>query len=307
MDPHKLSAMRSWWGRSTSGIVVVCALALWQPVASTAASCTGRTQLSCSEKTALYYDAVNWAVGGFGSLDLFAAPKTLHLNNPALSQFWRYEAATGMTRYVFELGIGSPGNDGAYESVVTAAKLPAPVIKPSGIVHRHTASVMSLLLAAEQQEIVNLVGADVALNRAFAATVAGRQDWANYQTYTAALLLRRAAAAIGQVIPRQHALSKALLGAGLRFGVGPADQHAEQRYVRRHGFPAPLKQIMTTLGNNAVTLAFIKSAFVHAKPSAKTFSMTGYLSSASVMGDEKKCARALVSFANSVPSVPRPS
>jgi hypothetical protein len=181
------------------------------------------------------------------------------------------------------------------------------VIRPSGIVSHHTASVMSRLLAAEQQEIVNLVAIDVALNRAFGASVAGRQDWASYQTYTAALLARRAAAAIGQVIPRQRVVSRALLGAGLHFGVGPADQHAEQRYVRKHGFPTAFKQIMLTLGNNGVTLALAKSAFAHAKPTTMTYSMSRYLSSASVIGDEKKCAHALVSFANGVPSAPRPS
>ena len=291
----------------TSSIAVVCALVLWQPAAGVAQSCPGRAQLTCGVRTAIYYDAVNWGLGGFGSLDLFQASKTLHLNNPALAQFWRFEAATGMTRYVFELAIGSPGNDGAYESVVTAAKLPAPVIKPSGIVGRHTASLLSKLLAAEQQEIVNLVGVDVALNRAFGATVAGRSDWGIYQTYTAAVLARRAAAAIGRVIGWQRSVSVALLGAGLKFGVGPADQHAEQRYVRTHGFPAAVKQIMVTLGNNAVTLALAKSAFVHAKPGATTLSMSKYLSSASVSGNEKKCARALVSFANGVPPAPRPS
>jgi hypothetical protein len=299
--------MRSWWGRLTSSIAVVCALALWQPVAGAAASCPGRTQLSCSVRTAIYYDAVNWAIGGFASLDLFQAPKTLHLNNPALAQFWRFEAATGMTRYVFELGIGSQGNDGAYESVVTAAKPPAPVIKPSGIVSHHTASAMSRLLAAEQHEVVNLVAVDVALNRAFGATVAGRQDWADYQTYTAALLARRAAAAIGSVIPRQRAVTQALLGAGLKFGVGPADQRGEERAVRKHGFPAALQQIMTTLGNNSITLAVAKSAFVHATPTAMTYSLSKYLSSASVIADEKKCAGALVSFAKGVPSAARPS
>jgi hypothetical protein len=291
-----------------SSIAVVCALALWQPVAGAAAPCSGRTALSCSVRTAIYYDAVNWALGGFGSLDLFQAPKALHLANPALAQFWRFEAASGMTRYVFELGIGSQGNDGAYESVVSAAKIPPPRIKPSGIVRRRTAFVMTRLLSAEQQEIANLVATDVALNRAFGATVAGRQDWANYQTYTAALLARRAAAAIGHVIPRQRALTEALLRAGLKFGVGPADQSAEQRYVRKHGFPPAVTQVMQTLGNNSVTLALAKSAFVHAKTtSAMTFSMTRYLSSAIVIADEKKCARALVSFANGVPSVPRPS
>jgi hypothetical protein len=291
----------------TSSIAVVCALVLWQPVAGAAASCTGRTELSCSEKTALYYDAVDWGLGGFGSLDLFAAPKTLHLNNSALAQFWNYEAATGMSRYVFELGIGSPGNDGAYESVVTAAKLPAPKINPSGIVNHHTAVALTRLVAAEQQEIVNLVGIDVALNRAFGATVAGRQDWAAYQTYTAALFARRAAAALGRVIPRQGAVSRALLGAGLKFGVGPVDQRAEQRLVRKHGFPAAVQQRLVALGNNGVTLALLKSAFVHAKPTAMTYSMSKYVSSPSVISKEKNCARALVSFANSVPSVPRPS
>jgi hypothetical protein len=299
--------MRSWWGRFTSSIAVVCALALWQPVAGDAQSCPGRPQLSCSVRTALYYDAVNWAVGGFGSLDTFQAPKVLHLNNPALAQFWQFEAATGITRYEFELGIGSQGNDGAYESPVSAAKLAAPKIKSSGIVNRHMASVLSRLLAAEQQEIVDLVAADVALNRTTGATIGGRTDWANYQEYTAAGFARRAAAAIGKVIPRERAVTRALIGAGLQFGIGPADQHAEQRYVRKHGFPHAVLQLLVMLGNNGVTLALEKDAFVHAKASANTFSMSKYLSSASVIGTERKCASALVSFANGVPAAPQPS
>jgi hypothetical protein len=64
---------------------------------------------------------------------------------------------------------------------------------------------------------------------------------------------------------------------------------------------------MLTLGNSAVALAYERAQFLQSKPAATTYSMSKYLSSASVVGDEKKCARALVSFANSVPSVPRPS
>ena len=148
---------------------------------------------------------------------------------------------------------------------------------------------------------------DVALNRAFGATVAGRSDWASYQTYTAAVLARGAATAIGEVIPRQRAVSRALLGAGLQFGVGPSDERAEQRYVRKNGLPAAVAQIMTMLGNNGVTLAVAKYVFVHAKPTPMTYRMSPYLSSASVISNESKCATALLSFANSVPSAPRPS
>jgi hypothetical protein len=284
------------------------ALALWQPVFADAdASCPGRPQLSCSVRAALYYDAVDWGVGGFESLDMFQAPRALHLNNPALAQFWRFEAATGITRYQFELGIGSQGNDNAFETSVTAAKLAAPVIKPSGIVGHRAALALSRLLAAEQQEIVNLVAVDVALNRATGATIGSRSDWAAYQTFTAARFARRAAAAIEHAITRQRAVTRALLGAGLHFGVGPADQRAEQRYVRKHGFPRAVTQIMLTLGNNGVTLALAKAAFLQSKPPATTIGMSKYLSSQSVIANEKNCARALVSFANSVPSAPRPS
>jgi hypothetical protein len=303
-----MAAMRRGWGFPVSLCSIVFGLALWQPATGAAASCApGRPELNCSERTALYYDAVNWAVGGFGSLDMFQAKRVLHLNNPALAQFWHFEAATAITRYEFEIGIGSQGNDGAYETPATAAHLRAPKIRPSGIVGRHTAFVLARLLAAEQQEVVNLVAMDVALNRATGAQISGRPDWASYQTYSAAGLARRAAAAIGEVIPRQRAVTRALRALGLKFGVGPADTRAEQRYVRKHGFPAPVARIMLMLGNNAVTMTLAKSALVHAKPTTATYNMSQYLSSAGVIRNERNCARALVNFANGVSAAPRPS
>jgi hypothetical protein len=280
---------------------------LWQPVASAASSCPGRPQLTCSQRAALYYDSVSWGTEGFAAVDLFQAPRTVHLTNPALAQFWRFEAATAITRYMFELGIGSQGNDLAFETIPQAARLPAPVIKPSGIVGRRLAGTLSGLLSGEQREIVNMLATDVALNRATGATISGRQDWARYQTYVAAQFARRTAAAINALVSRQRAVTKALLRAGLKFGVGEADQHAAQRYVRKHGWPSAIEHDMVVLGMSPVTLSLAKNAFVHSKAGTTTFGLSKYMSSAGVIADEKSCARALLQFAAQTPAVPLPT
>jgi hypothetical protein len=299
--------MRRGWGFAAS-LLVAFGLAICQPVAGAAAACApGRPQLNCSERSALYYDSLNWGIGGFGALELFEAARPLHLTNPALAQFWRFEAATALTRYEFELAIGSPGSDPAFEQISPPARLPAPKIKPSGIINGHTAVAFSRLLTAEQQEVVNLVAVAIALNRATYAFNANRSDWSNYQTFLAAGFARQAAAAIGHVIPRQRAVSKALLNRGLRLGVGPADQKAAQRDVRKHGFPRQIRQIMVNLGMNSITLKLVKSAFVHAPPDPTTYSMSQYLSSGRVINQEKKAATALRQFASQTPSAPRPS
>jgi hypothetical protein len=285
----------------------VCGLALWQPLASAASSCPGRPQLTCSERAALYNDSVSWGTEGFAAVDLFEARRQLHLNNPALAQFWRFEAATGIARYMFELGVGSQGNDLAFETVPQAARVPAPVIRPSGIVSSRLAGALTTLLSEEQQEIVNLLATDVALNRATGAAISGRQDWARYQTYVAAQFARKTAAAMKGLVPRQRAASEALLRAGLKFGVGEADQRAAQRYVRKHGWPSAIDHDMVALGMSAVTLSLAKNAFVHSNAGTTTFSLSKYMSSASVISEEKSCARALLQFAGQTPAAPLPS
>jgi hypothetical protein len=304
--------MRGIWGRSAArgslvAVTVVCGLALWRPVASVAASCPGRPQLSCNLRAALYNDSVNWAIGGFEAVALFEARRPLHLNNPALAQFWRFEAASGVTRYLFELAVGSQGNDLAFETVPQATRPSAPVIKRSGIVSRHLAAALSGLLGAEEQEIVNLVAMDVALNRATGATINSRPDWANYQTYVAARFARKVATAMNRLVSLQRAATRALLRVGLHFGVGEADQRAAQRYVRKHGWPRAIKQDMLALGMSSVTISIAKAAFVHGNLGITTYSLSQYLSSASVIKDEESCARALELFASQTPSAPVPS
>jgi hypothetical protein len=313
-----MRVVRSLWGQSAFGrrlagfaasLLCVCGLGLWQPLADGAAAtatCPGRPALPCSLRTALYYDGANWAIGGFGSLDLFQAKRALHLGNPALAGFWRYEAATGMARYQYDLAIGSPGRDLAFESPVQTPRPPAPVIKATGIVTRHMASVMRSLLKAEQQEVGTLVAMDTALDRAAGAVSRGRSDWAKYLAYVSAGFARQAADAIGVVIPRQRAVTKALIHAKLPFGVGPADQRAAQRYVRSHGFPPALQQIMLQVGMNSVTVSLAKYGFLHAKPNATTYSMSRYLSLAKVIRYEQNLASELRSFAGSVPAVSQP-
>ncbi len=290
--------------------LVVCGLGLWQPMADGAAattgSCPGRAALTCSQRTALYNAAVSSAIGGFGALDLFRAPRAQRLGNPALATFWRYEAATGITRYEYSLAIGSPGIDLLFESPVQAARPSAPVIKRNGIVTRSMARAMSQLISAEQQVAVNLVAMDTALNRAAGAVSRSRADWSRYLAYVAAGFARRTADAIGTVIPRQRAVTKALVRARLMFGIGPADQKAQARYVNTHGFPNAITQIMLKLGMNSVALSYARLGFVHAKPSSKTLSMSQYLSSATVIRNEQTLASELRGFANSVPAASQP-
>jgi hypothetical protein len=274
-----------------------------------ASTCSGgRPVFTCNERIALYNDAVDWAIGGFESLDLFQARKTLHLGNPALAAFWRYEAATAMTRYEYDLALGSPGTaDTLFETPVQAARPPAPVIKPTGIVTRHMAGVMRRLVSSEQREAVNLVAMDTALDRAIGANQRSRSDWSKYLGYVSAGFARRAAAAIGAVIPRQRALTKALVHARLMFGVGPADQKAEARVVRKHGFPHHVLQAMLSMGVSPVVIRFAQYSFVHAKPSSITFGLSRYLSSRRVIHNERQLASALRTFANSVPPAPQPT
>jgi hypothetical protein len=239
-------------------------------------------------------------------VDLFQAKRTLHLGNAALAGFWRYEAATGMARYQYDLGIGSPGTDAAFETPVQAPRPPAPVIKATGIVTRRMAGAMRALLKVEQQEVSSLIAMDTALNRATGAVTRSRNDWARYLAYVAAGFARQAASAIDQVIPKQRAATKALVKARLLFGVGPADQRAAQRYVRNHGFPTAIKQNMLTLGMNSVTVSLARYGFLHAKPNATTYSMSRYLSFKRVISTEMQLASELRSYANSVPAVAQP-
>jgi hypothetical protein len=213
-----------------------------------------------------------------------------------------------MTRFEYDLAIGGPGSaDSLFESPVQAAHPPAPVIMPTGIVTGHMARAMRRLVKAEEQEAVNLVAMDTALDRAIGANQRSRTDWSKYLAYIAAGFARRAAGAIGTVIRRQHAVTKALVHARLMFGVGPADQRAETRYVRKHGFPRAVTQTMLNLGMNPIVLRFAKYSFVHAKPSSTTYSLSKYLSSSSVIRNERKLQSALRGFAARVPAAPKPS
>jgi hypothetical protein len=281
---------------------------MWLSAASASADCSlGRSLLQCGEKDALYYDSVNAGIVGFASLDLFRAKRPLHLNNPALAAFWRYQSAAGIARYEYEFSIINQNFDQDFEEVPQAAKLSPPSVKRSGIVTRGMARAMTRLMRAEQQQIVNLAAMNTALDRASAAILLSRPDWTRYQTYVAAGFARRAAAAIAAVIPRERAVTKALVRARLLFGVGPADQRAAQRWVRKHGFPGPVRQIMLTLGMNPISIAFTRQAFLSARVGPTTFSVSKYLSAGSVVSNQKSAANALNGFANRIPAVPQPS
>lgn len=292
-----------------SSVIVVGALGLSVPARGAAAvDCSqGRTLLQCNEKLAIYNDSFNWGIGGFLDLTMFAAHLPLHLSNGALREFWHYETATGITRYEFELASIEQNVDQNFEQVAPPATLPSPPVKATGIVTRRMAGAMRALLIAEQQEVANLVAMETALSRATAALKLGRRDWAGWQTYAAAGFARGAAQAIGRVIPAQQRVTKTLVRARLLFGVGAADERVAQRWVRRHGFPAPVQQIMSKLGASPVVLALARSTFVNSRTVPVTYSLARYLSSARVVGDEKKCMDALQAFAARIPLAPHPA
>jgi hypothetical protein len=294
-----------WFG---SGLLLMCSLALWAPAARSVDCSKGRSLLLCSERVAIYNDSASWAVGGFVDLSLFAAHLPLHLNNPALAQFWQYETATAFARYLFEVGIINEGVDEDFEQVAPAARLLAPIVKPTGIVTRQVASALSRLLRAEDQEVANLVAMNTALNRATAARInRSRPDWAAWQEYQAARFARQAAAAIGHVIPAAQRVTQAFVHSGLLFGVGPADLQAAQRRVRAHGFPAAIRRTMSVLGVPPPWIAAGRAIFLQANIGPTSYGLTQYLSSASVIGAEKGCANALVRFAARIPVAPQPS
>lgn len=295
--------------RLAGATTVAVAVALCLPPAGGASfNCgLGRSLLRCGEKQALYADSVSWAVGGALDLTLFGSRLPFHLNNPALAKFWQFEAATAVSRYEFEFATLNQLVDPDFEAIAQPTTLPPPLVVAHGIVNRGMAAAMSRLMLAEQQEVVNLGAFFTAMNRATAAlTERSRPDWVAWQQSAAAGFAHHAASAIGRVIRGQRAVTHAFVRSRLRFGVGPVDLRLAQRRVRAHGFTAGVTQIMSSLGITPILLAYERTTFLTAGPLPTSYSLSDYLSSSTVITDEKNCALALRQYAARIPAAGRP-
>ena len=272
------------------------------------ATCAGRSLLTCGEKVALYDDSVTWTLAYVRDVEPFEAPIPLGLRNPALGGFWRFEAATATARALFEVVIGNQETDQNFEATATRANLPAPSVRPSGVVDRQLAATLSRLMLAEQQEVLNLGGMATALNRATAAQIErSRPDWVAWQEATAAGFAVHAAAAIGRVARAQRSVASLLLAKRLVFGVGSVDLQVAQRAVRHHGFARPLAAIMRRLGLSELLIAYAQKGFVNGTFGAQSFSLTRELSAPTTSSYETALARSLRQFAAATPSAKRPS
>jgi hypothetical protein len=285
-----------------------CALLeLPQSRAATQSSCSGRSLLQCSEITAMYNDSVNWTLSFVRDFELFETRIPVGLHNPALSQFWHFEAASAAARALTETVLGNQDVDPNFEQISSRPALPTPLVKPSGVVNRRLATALTRLMLAEEQEVANLEGAATALNRATAAAIErSRPHWVAWQKSAAADFAIHAAAAIGRVERAQRTATRLLAQRRLLFGVGSADLAAAQRQVRRHGLARSLVSSMRALDVDKILIAYAAKGFVAGSFGAQSFSLTAELSTHSVMSTEKALATSLRHFAARIPSAGRP-
>jgi hypothetical protein len=308
--PHAIGATRI--GRVTALLLACaaasCCLASQADALGThATGCSGRTLLSCSEKLADYNDSVSWTLSFARDFELFETRIPVGLHNPALAQFWRFEAATAAARALFEFEIGNQDVDSDFELAVTRPALRAPTVKPGGVVDRTLATALNRLMKAEAQEVANLEAAGLALDRATDAQVEGnRPDWVAWQESAAAGFALGAAGAIGRVVTAERSVTRLFEARRLRFGVGSADLAAAQRTVRKHGLARRLVQAMQSLGVTEVLIAYAQSEFLKGNFGPATFSLAGELSAQPVISAERAFGSALRHFAARIPHVRRP-
>jgi hypothetical protein len=271
-------------------------------------TCTqGRFLLQCSEKDAIFGDSIDWSHLAILDFEPFEVKLPLHLSNPSLAQFLRFEACTAAARGELEFEFGSEIVDTNFESVAPIAKLPKPSVGPHGIVTGKLARTLSRLMQAEQQEVLALGALDTAMNRATAARYErGREDWVSWQEAAAARFASTAASAIGRVIPAEKAASKALVKAKLLFGVGSRDLQLAKRNVRAHGLAAKLVAIMTRLGLTPTLLAQVKHSFLTTKAINLSFSLSEELATPHLIAEQQAAATGLRHFAKRIPPAPKP-
>ena len=116
------------------------------PAATAHQACVGRGLLQCSEKTAVFTEFAKWMNAFVLDAELFEAPH-VHVYNPTLVQFWRYETSSAAARSVFEgLLFNETVQDLNFEEIAIPAVLPKPVVRRNGIIDGRTASAMNALM-----------------------------------------------------------------------------------------------------------------------------------------------------------------
>jgi hypothetical protein len=268
----------------------------------------GRSLLQCNEKIGIYDDSYVASIGGFGDLVLFETKLPLPIGNSALSQFWRYQTATSIARLEFESSIINQETDENIEQISKLANLPAPVVRASGVVDRHTASALSALVRAEQQQVLNLAAMNTALNRATAALITRtRSDWLRYQESAAGGFAIHAAAATQRMIRFQQAAERALVAKNLLFGVGPVDLKLAQSAVKRaRSFVPRIAALLTRFGIAPPVLGAAEAEFALANLGPTSVSLSQYLSSSTLIGGERDLIKALRHYAARIPHAGRP-
>jgi hypothetical protein len=218
-----------------------------------------------------------------------------------------FEASTAAARSEYEFALSYELLDNNFEAPYTPPRPPKPSVKPKGIVGAKLARSLTSLMQSEQTESLNLLGMMVAMNRATEAKYERtRQDWLNWQQWSAAGYARRAAGAITKVIRAQKSVTRALIHKKLLFGVGSADLNVAHRTVRNHGLAQPLVTTMTQLGMSDPLIAQITTLFKQTTFGTLSFSLSQYLAQASIYADEAAFRSALTHYADRIPAAPLP-
>jgi hypothetical protein len=276
--------------------------------AGTSSTCTGRTVLTCPEKDAFFNDDLSNAESFALDSTLFELSLPLHLNNPAIAQFWRSNVAVDGTVSLDDALMINQIADPDFEQVATLAKLTPPVIHPHGAINRQTARAMTELIDAEQTEALNLEAMLTSLDRATAASlVESRSDWLGYQEQKAAGFGRTVASAIHRLIPAQRAVAADLTRAGLHFGIGTIDLALTRAKIKRHGLTATIVSGLRRLGVPSAGISDCAHEIV-GTTSIESYSLTTLLDEGSALSSERALAAALSNFAAHAPhGVPLPS
>jgi hypothetical protein len=196
------------WGLIVSLTALACVLLARG--ATQAASCPGRKLLTCAEKQQAFADDTQWDHSFVLDLELFeVAGPPLHLSNPSLAQFWRFETSAAAARSAAEFELQYEIADPNFEAIAAVPRIAAPKLGAHGFIDRRTAARLSWLMAAEQSEVLNLQALVTSINRATEASyLRGRGDWVAWQSAAAAMFASRAAGAIDRVVRNQRAVAR---------------------------------------------------------------------------------------------------
>lgn len=271
------------------------------PRATATAACAGRTLLSCSEKDSIYNDGALTGLSYELEASLFELRLPVHLNNPALNRYWRFEvSAAGVLSLDDDLLINQLP-DSNFQAIAKPVRLAVPAARASGIVKASVARALNAQMADEQAEVLNVNGMLASLDRATGASyVAGRGDWVSYQRQVAAGFARRAAAAVRRLIGVQRTVAGAFARLGLRFGIGIVDERLTRTKVRRHGLTSVITAGLRRLGVQPSGLTALRQEVAKGTVN-ETVNLAVLLDYPTTVSEERAFAAALSSFARTAP------